>query len=81
MRTPEDYINQDAHGYSLRDILDNITDDELIAMMKQMQVDSYNEAIADAANSAAICCKIQEFGDMDSEYSVDRKSILKLRLK
>ena len=48
LKTPESYIKYGVEGYSFREVIDNIEDEDIIDSMLEMQVDAYNQAIEDA---------------------------------
>lgn len=76
MKKPEEYIKYGVEGYPLRDIIDNITDDEILEMMVEMQKDAYNEALDDASN---IHMTGQNYCNVTNKFHITKEAILKLK--
>lgn len=76
MKKPEEYIKYGVEGYSIRDIIDNITDSEIIEMMEEMQKDAYNEALDDASNIHMVG---QNYCNVTNKFHITKEAILKLK--
>ena len=80
MKTPEEYIGnfkfikEDVTGIGQFEWIDDVEKQDLIKVIKQAQIESYNEAIDDAAENADT-----EYSFDDSMVIVDKESILKLK--
>ena len=80
MKTPEEYIGnfklikEDVTEIGYFEWIDDVEKQDLIKVIKQAQIDAYNEAIDDAAENADT-----EYSFFDSMVIVNKESILKLK--
>ena len=75
MKTAKEYIYEGlSHSYNLRDVIDNLTDEQICEVIEQAQKESYNQALEDAVEAASC--------EYEKDYltgEIDKESILKLK--
>ena len=81
MRTPEEYIGnfkfikEDVTGIGYFEWIDDVEKQDLIKVIKQAQIEAYNEAIDDAVKNVKLY-----FTDLEqTTQDIDEDSILKLK--
>ena len=80
MRTPEQILKEGNEGCSVRNIVDNLTDEQILNVIKDAQIEAYNQAIEDAAENADT--SYPDYLDGNNivyDITVDKYSILKLK--
>lgn len=73
MKTAEEYIYGGlSNSYNLRDVIDNLTDEQICEVIEQAQKEAYNQALEDAAEN--VIMKL-----LNGIIVIDKDSILKLK--
>ena len=83
MKDPKEYLMQTFYNGIFIELHSGDIDD-VVDIMKQVQVDAYNEALEDAAKKATTCEDPNSYcGNTGSEYPpdliVNKQSILRLK--
>lgn len=76
MKTPQEYLREGLGNYPIRDIIDNLTEEELLGIMCDIQKDAYNQALDDISKYDDNKYLIKPL-----EPFILRETILKLKLK